>query len=130
YLQWVVDEAVVAVDRDLITVLAIGFLLLVLVQAAISVVRSWITTVLATDLNFQWLGNAFAHLMKLPLPYFEKRHLGDIVSRFGSIQTIQRSLTNQFVEGVIDGALDIVTLVAMLFYSIPLTLVSCSALTI
>ena len=48
----------------------------------------------ATNLNFQWLGNAFAHLMKLPLAYFEKRHTVDIVSRFGSIQTIQHSLTN------------------------------------
>ena len=42
--------------------------------------RSWITTVLATNLNLQWLGNAFAHLLKLPLPYFEKRHTGDIAS--------------------------------------------------
>jgi ATP-binding cassette, subfamily B, bacterial CvaB/MchF/RaxB len=120
YMQWVVDEAVVAADRDLITVLAIGFLLLVLVQAAISAVRSWVTTVLATDLNFQWLGNAFAHLMKLPLPYFEKRHLGDIVSRFGSIQTIQHSLTTQFVEGVVDGFLVLGTLIVMVLYSPPL----------
>ena len=93
YMQWLVDEALLAADRDLITVLGCGFLLLVVIQTSIGAVRSWVTTVLATNLNFQWLGNAFAHLMKLPLPYFEKRHTGDIVSRFGSIQTIQRSLT-------------------------------------
>ncbi|ATP26969.1 ABC transporter ATP-binding protein [Chromobacterium violaceum] len=124
YLQWVVDEALVAADRDLITVLGIGFLLLVLLQTAIGAVRSWATTALATSLNFQWLGNAFAHLMRLPLPWFEKRHLGDIVSRFGSIQTIQKSLTTQFVEGVIDGLLVIATLIVMLLYSAPLAAVS------
>ncbi len=127
YMQWVVDEALVAADRGLISALGAGFLLLALVQASIGAVRSWVTTVLATNLNFQWLGNAFAHLMKLPLPYFEKRHLGDIVSRFGSIQTIQRSLTTQFVDGVIDGLLVVGTLVAMLLYSVQLSAVAGAA---
>ncbi len=124
YLQWVVDEALVASDRSLITVLGIGFLLLVAIQTAMSAVRSWVTTVLATNLNFQWFGNAFGHLMKLPLPFFEKRHLGDIVSRFGSIQAIQRSLTTQFVEGILDGLLVIGTLVVMSLYSASLTAVA------
>jgi ATP-binding cassette subfamily B protein RaxB len=127
YVQWIVDEALVAADHDLITVLGLGFLLLVVVQAAISAVRSWITAALATDLNFQWLGNAFAHLMRLPLPYFEKRHLGDIVSRFGAIQTIQKSLTTQFVEGIIDGLLIVGTLIVMLLYCAQLTAVAATA---
>ena len=126
YLQWVVDEALVNADRDLITVLGIGFLLLTLVQSSIGAVRSWATTVLATSLNFQWLGNAFAHLMKLPLSYFEKRHLGDIVSRFSSIQTIQRTLTTQFVEGIVDGLLAVATLVIMLLYSPLLAALACA----
>ena len=127
YLQWMVDEALVAADRSLASVLGIGFLLLVLLQTAIGAVRSWATTALATGLNFQWLGNTFGHLMRLPLPWFEKRHLGDIVSRFGSIQTIQRSLTTQFVEGLIDGLLVIATLAVMLVYSRPLACVSLAA---
>ncbi|MGH8613261.1 MAG: peptidase domain-containing ABC transporter [Gammaproteobacteria bacterium] len=127
YLQWVVDEALVAADRDLISVLGIGFLMLMLVQAAIAAVRSWVTTVLAANLNFQWLGNAFAHLMKLPLSYFEKRHLGDIMSRFSSIQTIQHSLTTQFVEGVVDGLLVVGTVIVMVLYSPQLTTVAGAA---
>lgn len=127
YMQWIVDEALVSSDRDLITVLGCGFLLLVFIQSSISAVRSWITTVLSTNLNFQWLNNAFTHLMKLPLPYFEKRHTGDIVSRFGSIQTIQKSLTTQFVEGVIDGFLVTATFVMMLLYSPTLAAITCIA---
>lgn len=127
YMQWIVDEALLAADKDLVTVLGIGFLLLVVVQTAITAVRSWVTTVLATNLNFQWLSNTFTHLMSLPLPYFEKRHTGDIVSRFGSIQTIQHSLTTQFVEGVIDGVMVIGTLIVMLLYSPQLTAVACVA---
>jgi ATP-binding cassette subfamily B protein RaxB len=130
FLQWVVDEAIVAADRDMLTVLGLGFLLLVCVQTAVAAVRSWATTVLATNLNFQWLGNVFAHLLQLPLDYFEKRHLGDIVSRFGSIQTIQRSLTTQFVEGIIDGVLVLSTLAMMFLYSGLLASVACGAVAI
>lgn len=124
YMQWVVDEALVAADRDLVTVLGMGFLLLVVVQASIGAVRSWIMATLTADLNFQWQGNAFAHLMKLPLAFFEKRHLGDIVSRFGSIQTVQRALTSQLIEGVIDGILVAATWLVMLLYSVTMTAVA------
>jgi ATP-binding cassette subfamily B protein RaxB len=130
YLQWMVDEALVAADRDLVTVLGLGFLLLALVQASVAAVRSWVTTVLATDLNFQWLGNAFAHLMKLPIEYFEKRHLGDILSRFGSIQTIQHSVTTQFVEAIVDGVLVLGALAVMLIYSAPLAGIAALSVTL
>lgn len=128
YLQWVVDEAIVTADRDLITVLGMGFLLLVLLQTTVSGVRSWVTTILATNLSFQWLGNSFAHMLRLPLPFFEKRHMGDIVSRFESISVIQRSFTNQFVEGIIDGVLVLCTGAVMLLYSVQLTAVAIAAL--
>jgi ATP-binding cassette subfamily B protein RaxB len=127
YLQWVVDEALLASDHEMMTVLGCGFLLLILLQTTISAVRSWVTTILSTNLNFQWLGNAFTHLMKLPLPYFENRHTGDIVSRFNSIQAIQKSITLHFVEGVIDGVLVLGTLVLMCLYSLKLAAVACCA---
>jgi ATP-binding cassette, subfamily B, bacterial CvaB/MchF/RaxB len=116
YLQWVVDEALVTADRELLTILGMGFLLLALLQAVMAAVRSWATTAFATQLNFHWQGSAFAHLLKLPLSFFECRHLGDIASRFGSIQALQRSLTSQLIEGVIDGMLALVTLAAMFLY--------------
>jgi ATP-binding cassette subfamily B protein RaxB len=67
YMQWLVDEALLAADRDLITVLGCSFLLLALIQTAIGAVRSWMTTVLSTNLSFQWFGNVFAHLLQLPV---------------------------------------------------------------
>ncbi len=130
YLQWVVDEVVLASDRDLITVLGTGFLLLLIVQSAISAVRSWVSASLSTSLNFQWLGNAFAHLMRLPQHFFEKRHLGDIVSRFNSIQAIQQSISTQLAEGIIDGLLVLSTAVVMFYYGPKLTLVAIAAVAI
>lgn len=123
HLQGLTDHALSTGDHGLVMVLGLGFLLLAAIRVALGAVRSWMTTVLSTSLAFQWQGRAFGHLMRLPLAWFEKRHLGDIVSRFGSIETIQHTLTTQFIEGVIDGLLALVTLAVMLMYSGPLTAV-------
>jgi len=124
YLQWVVDGAVASGDRELLSVLAVGFLLLAAIQVAVGALRSWVVLYLGTTLNLQWLANVFSHLLRLPVAWFEKRHLGDVVSRFGAVTTIQRTLTSSFVEAVIDGLMAVVTLAMMLAYSFPLTLIA------
>ncbi len=124
YMQWVVDGAVVSADRDLLTVLGLGFLLLAGVQVAVSALRSWVVLYLGTTLNLQWLANVFSHLLRLPVSYFEKRHLGDVVSRFGAVGNIQRTLTSSFVEAFIDGLMALATLAMMALYSGVLTAVA------
>lgn len=117
FLQWVVDNVVVSSDRDLLTTLALGFSLLMFAHQAISSIRSWVLIYFSTTLNLQWRANIFTHLLRLPVQYFEKRHLGDIVSRFGAIDLIQRTLTTSFLEAVLDGAMASITLATMLLYS-------------
>lgn len=124
YMQWVVDQVLVSADRDLLTVLGIGFLLVLLLQIAISFLRGWTVVYLSSRLGLQWMGNVFAHALRLPLDFFEKRHLGDITSRMGSVLAIQKTLTTSFVEAIIDGLMAAVTLGMMLFYSAKLALIT------
>ncbi|MBC7666174.1 MAG: peptidase domain-containing ABC transporter [Caulobacter sp.] len=124
YLQWVVDQALLAADRELLGVLALGFGLLVLLQAGIGAVRSWWVATLSARLNFQWLGNVFGHLVRLPLEFFEKRHVGHIVSCFGSIEVIQKTLTTGLVQALVDGLMVAGTLAMMGLYSPVLMAVS------
>ena len=130
YMQWAVDGAVVSADRDLLTVLGLGFLLLAVMQVAIAALRSWVVLYLSTTLNVQWLANVFSHLLRLPVSFFEKRHLGDVVSRFGAVNTIQRTLTSSFVEAFIDGVMAVATLAMMLVYSAALAAVAVCAVTV
>lgn len=123
YLQWVVDHALVSGDKDLLSILAIGFGLLLMLQAAINALRGWVVATLSVHMNFQWLGNVFSHLLRLPLDYFEKRHTGAIMSYFDSIDTIQETLTTAFIEAVVDGMLVMGTLLVMFLYSPMLTAV-------
>jgi ATP-binding cassette subfamily B protein RaxB len=130
YMQWAIDGAVVSGDRDLLSVLGLGFVLLAVIQVGISVLRSWVVLYLGTTLNLQWLANVFSHLLNLPVSFFEKRHLGDVVSRFGSVNTIQRTLTSSFVEALIDGVMALLTFAMMVVYSATLTFVALGAVAV
>jgi len=127
FMQWVVDQVLVAADRDLLVVLGLAFVLSTLLQVAIGIVRGWAVVRISADMGLQWMSGVFGHLLRLPMAYFGKRHLGDVVSRFGSVQTIQRTITTGFVEAVVDGLLALATLAMMLLYSWKLALVTLAA---
>jgi ATP-binding cassette subfamily B protein RaxB len=121
FLQMVVDQVLADGDHDLLTFLGLSFLLLILMQTVVSALRSWTVLWLGTHFSLNWTGNVFQHLLRLPQAYFLKRHLGDVVSRFGAISAIQHTLTTRFVEVVLDGLMAVLTLVVLLLYSPLLT---------
>ncbi|NIA00764.1 peptidase domain-containing ABC transporter [Massilia sp. CCM 8734] len=119
--QFVIDDVIVSGDKELLTVLVGAFALMLVTQTSISLARSWFLMRWSMDVGFQWGGRVFGHLIRLPVSYFEKRHLGDIVSRFGSIGAIQGTLTSLFVESALDGLMGLLAFGMMLMYSPKLT---------
>jgi len=128
FLQWAIDDVVAAADQPLLTTLGIGFAILMLLQQAITAVRGWLIMYIGSTISIQWRANVFTHLLRLPLQYFEKRHLGDIVSRFASLDQIQQTLTTSFVEAIVDGMMAAGTLLVILIYSPGLSCVSIGAM--
>lgn len=123
YMQTVVDDVLLRNDAHLLLVLAIGFGLLMLIRVGTEALREFCILHLSTRLNIQMAANLFRHLIRLPIDYFQKRHMGDVVSRFGSLQAIRELLTTGLVSAVVDGIMAIITLVVMMVYSVKLGLV-------
>ncbi|MFZ6767868.1 peptidase domain-containing ABC transporter [Undibacterium sp. Di26W] len=119
--QFVVDEVIVSGDKELLTVLVFGFILLMITQNAIGLARSWFLMRWSMDISLQWSSRVLAHLVRLPVSYFEKRHLGDILSRFGAIGAIQGTLSSIFIESALDGLMAMLALIMMLVYSMKLS---------
>ncbi|WP_272876269.1 cysteine peptidase family C39 domain-containing protein [Vibrio anguillarum] len=122
YMQWVIDNVLLSNDKPLLTVLATGFIILMVIKTSVSSLRSWIVLRFSSSLNLQIGANLFRHLLKLPMSYFEKRHIGDIVSRFGSLSTIREMLTKELIEAVIDGLMASVVLIMMFLYNTTLAI--------
>ncbi|HEV2818538.1 MAG TPA: peptidase domain-containing ABC transporter [Allosphingosinicella sp.] len=121
YIQLTVDEAIGQGDGSLLTVLLIGFMVVYGLAAATRALRDWVVLTLGQSLSYQLGGNVVRHLVRLPLGYFERRHVGDLLSRIGSIQPIQSLLTKGIVNILIDSALLVTTLVVMTLISPALT---------
>jgi ATP-binding cassette, subfamily B, bacterial CvaB/MchF/RaxB len=117
YMQLVVDEALVSHDENLLAVLALGFLMLVLIEVTTRAFRSYVILVVGNILNIQMVNNVFRHLIRLPLSYFENRHVGDTVSRFSSIEQVKELLTTGFVEAIVDGLMSVILVVLLFVYS-------------
>jgi ATP-binding cassette subfamily B protein RaxB len=122
-LQLAIDEALPALDLSLMTMLAIGFGLFALVNAAAMLLRSFVLLSSGTALSFGIASNVARRLMRLPVDWFEKRSVGDVLSRFQSVIPIQRLLTESAAAALIDGLLAVLTLALMLAYSPLLTLI-------
>ncbi|AKO06194.1 colicin V production protein [Xanthomonas oryzae pv. oryzicola] len=114
--QWAVDQISESNGKVILTVAAI-FSLVIIIQAGLNLARAWLISWLGANIGTQWVINIFSHLMRLPLDFFEKRHLGDIMSRFGSIHWIQAILTGSFVTALLDGLTGSLALVLLFIYS-------------
>ncbi len=130
YMQLVVDDAVMKNDGNLLTALALGFGLLLLINIAATWLRSQVLLYFGNALNFQMSANLFNHLVRLPLEWFEKRHIGDIVSRFGATAPIQTLFSQGLIGAVVDGVMAVLTFIMILVYSPVLSLVVIAAFAI
>jgi ATP-binding cassette subfamily B protein RaxB len=122
--QLVIDQALVAADIDLVWLIALALALSVLLQAALSAARSWGLMVLNASLSVQWSASLFDHLVRLPLGFFEKRHVGDILSRFGSLDVVRDTFSTRFLSSLVDGVMAIGMLVLMVVFGHWLALVA------
>jgi ATP-binding cassette, subfamily B, bacterial CvaB/MchF/RaxB len=128
YMQITIDEVIARGDVDLLLVLALGFGLLMLVRVASTGIRSLVLLIVQNVLHFQLGARLFHHLIRLPAAFFEKRHIGDILSRFTSLQPIRNLLAEGMIAAVIDGIMAVLTLAMIFVYSPLLAFVVLGAL--
>ncbi|MDO9518678.1 MAG: peptidase domain-containing ABC transporter [Pseudohongiella sp.] len=117
FMQTVIDESLSKQDPDILKILATGFALLALSGVVMAYARSQVQLYFSNQLGFQMVGNVFTHMMSLPADFFERRHVGDLVSRFGSIREIRRIISEDMITVVLDGLFAVITLLVMFYFS-------------
>ncbi len=122
HVQLVVDEGIAKGDGQLVTVLALGFVLLLLLRVAVNSLRAFVLLRFGGELGLQMASNLLHHLLRLPLAWFEKRQLGDVLSRFQSLRPINAMFSEGIVATVVDGVMAVTTLCMLLLYDAFLTM--------
>jgi ATP-binding cassette, subfamily B, bacterial CvaB/MchF/RaxB len=120
--QWVLDHALITGDQMMVATLGVSFLVVAAAHFGLNLARAWIMSWVGATMSAQWINNLASHLLRLPMEFFATRHMGDVMSRFGSVRTVQATLTGRFVEGILDGATGCLSITILMFYSMKLAL--------
>lgn len=115
--QLVIDDVIGRADRDLLVAVVVGFGTLIVVQTAITTLRGFVQLHAGQRLSIQLSGNLLRHLLRLPTDFFERRHIGDVMSRFSSLGVAQSFLTGGLVGTLLDALMVIPVGIVMLLYS-------------
>ena len=117
YMQLVVDEAALKGDKSLLIALAVGFGLLAVFNAGAEALRGVALQQVGSLLGWDMTRRLFHHMVRLPLPWFQRRKLADAMTRFDSLNPIKTLIGSGLVAALIDGLLSVVTLVMMFVFA-------------
>lgn len=117
YTQMVMDHVLVNGDVALLNLLALGTIFLLLFQTLFTALRGWAGVVLSQNVGYQLYAHVIRHMFSLPMSFFVRRQVGDMVSRFDSLGQLAHSLTRTSIELTLDALVSVGTVVMMFLYS-------------
>lgn len=117
YMQLAIDEAALKGDIDLLLALAVGFGLFAVFNAGAEALRGVALQRVSALLSWDITRRLFHQMVRLPLPWFQRRKLADALTRFDSLNPIKSLIAGGLVGAVIDGLLSIVTVGMMIAFA-------------
>lgn len=123
YMQMAIDDAALKGDLSVLTVLALGFGAFAIFNSVAEILRGLAMQRVTLLLSWDMTTRIFRHMIRLPLPWFQRRRLADAMTRFDSIDPVRRLLSDGLVGALVDGLLTVVTLVMMILFSPVLTMI-------
>lgn len=129
-VQLAIDKVIQQANTDLLLPIVIGFVFVLISQIACSLLREYAVLRISSLLSLRLAASLFSHLVRLPMDYFIKRHLGDVMSRFGSLAPLRQFFTTGIVSAFLDCMTATVTLLILLRYSVKLTLIVLGVVTV
>lgn len=115
--QFVIDDALLTGDEDLLTVIAIAMAVALCGSAVTTAVRGLVQRNMSSMLSLVVPAHVFRSMIQLPAVWFERRFAADVINRIESANVIHRTITTGVVGAGIDGTMAVVALAIMLVYS-------------
>ena len=128
FFQVIIDKVLVHRGLTTLDVLAIGLLGISLFEVMLGGLRTYVFSHTTSRIDVMLGAKLFAHLLRLPLAYFEARRVGDSVARVRELETIRNFLTGSALTLVIDLFFTLVFFVVLYYYSPLLTAVVVGAI--
>ncbi|BCL78352.1 NHLP family bacteriocin export ABC transporter peptidase/permease/ATPase [Ktedonobacteria bacterium brp13] len=113
-----VDKVIPLHLNGVLPILLLGIVVVTIAETLVSLLRSLLSVYLQNRIDTFMLPNFFEHLLHLPLPFFQQRSSGDMLTRISSNMTLRSIIGTQFISSFLDGGLVIVYLVILYWASL------------
>ncbi|CCV63656.1 similar to bacteriocin transporter subunit, putative fragment [Alteracholeplasma palmae J233] len=113
--QILIDEILPFNLKNQLTVFAIGFLVISVINIVLSFIRSHILLYLSQKIDIPLTLGYYKHIFSLPMKFFGTRKTGDILTRFQDAQTIKSVLSGIALSILIDITMVSITGVVLYF---------------
>ncbi len=123
FTQVILDKVLVHRSMTTLDVLAIAFVAVTLFDFAINLIRNYIFVHTTSKIDAKLGAKLFHHLLALPIAYFERRKVGNIIARVRELDQIREFIANKSVSVILDVLFSGVFVAVMLLYSVKLTLI-------
>ena len=123
FTQRSIDNSYLHIQLHIPILIFIAFLGTKLMEYAASGLRAFMINTTGTLINYEFGWAVMRHIMYLPISFFENRHVGDILSRFGVIERIRHTATEGMVEGLVDGLVSIIVFLMMCYLNLMMSII-------
>lgn len=115
--QSIIDSVVISGDSGLLLTIFVVMTAVVCLQVSMNAARTWASLYLGAELGYFLVAGVLRKLLWLPASFFQARSMGDLISRLGSVQAIKEAATSLIVGVILDAAMVVTMLAAILIYS-------------
>ena len=123
FTQNIIDKVLVHRAADALDILVLGMALCTIFQNWMQCLRAYLFTNIASKMDVALSSRLFKNITALPVSYFQKWQVGDVVSRLGELQTLRSFMTGSSLTIILDIIFAIVYFIVMFLYSRILSLV-------
>lgn len=124
YSQLAVDEAIGPDGARLLLVLSMGFVLVAGFNCICEILRGTVSQIISYNVGWNLTRRLFDHMLRLPLPWFDRRKAADTLLRFDSIIPIRDLVSASCINGAVDGAMSIAMIAFVFYYSFEIGVVT------
>lgn len=123
YYKYIIDEVIISKAKFSLLALSIGVLLVTVFQSIIETGRGLFINHFAYKVNLRLSFSYIAHILKLPISFFETMRTGEILSRLTDVSKIKDALSGTTLTVIMDIALLVIITPILFSINVLLTVI-------
>lgn len=123
FTQVIIDKVLVHRSANALDILILGMILTTVFSSWMEALRGYLFTNITSKMDVVLSSHLFKNITRLPIRYFNKWQVGDVVSRVGELENLRSFITGSSLTIVLDIVFAIVYMGVMIYYSWVLSLI-------